>query len=128
MPLRQSEQGSCVAKKTQSLGLGRPSAGEAKNCWMQLISPCRSGETRSLLVATVCGSRPARERMAAPKSLLPDDTPARDRGTIFSSVTRRILERISAGVFAIAPESSLCFSLERWLENGLLLWWGRRDW
>ena len=92
MPLRQRLHGSCVAKKTQSLVSGRPSLGPAKNCWIQLISPWRSGEARSLFVATVTGSRVDFERMAAPKSLLPDDTWERVSGTIDDSVTVRRLD------------------------------------
>ncbi len=46
-----------------------------------------------MFVATVWGERSDRERMAAPKSLLPEETPALVRGTIFSSVILRMLDR-----------------------------------
>lgn len=86
IPLRQSEHGSCVAKKMQSLVRGRVLAGLAKNVWMQLISPWRRGDADSLLVATVTGSRADLDRIAAPNSLLPDDTCLRVSGMIADSV------------------------------------------
>ena len=65
---------------------------------MQFISPWRSGDVRSSLVATVTGSRVDLERMAAPKSLQPWDTFVRVSGMIDDSVTLRSLEtRSSAG-------------------------------
>jgi hypothetical protein len=93
MPDRHRLQGSWVAKKTQSFVSGRPSLGEAKKAWMQLISPCRSGETRSLLDSTVMGVREDLDRMAAPKSLEPDETRVRVRGMMWDSVTERRVER-----------------------------------
>ena len=67
MPDRQRLQGSWVAKKMQSLVAGRPSLGVAKKAWIQLISPWRSGERRSLLLSTVIGSRPERGQNGGPE-------------------------------------------------------------
>src|SRR5271155_539848 len=86
MPDRQRLQGSWVAKKMQSFVAGRPSLGLAKKAWMQLISPWRRGERRSLLDSIVMGARVARERMAAPKSLQPSETRERVRGMMWDSV------------------------------------------
>jgi len=64
---------------------------------MQLISPWNKGETRSLFVATVRGSRLSRDRMAAPKTLDPDDTPFFVRGIMRSSTIRRKEDARAAG-------------------------------
>lgn len=65
---------------------------------MQFISPWSRGETRSLLVAMVSGLRSLRARMAAPKSLEPEETPARVRGMMESeTVWRRDEMRVAGG-------------------------------
>lgn len=64
---------------------------------MQLISPWRSGEARSLFEATVMGVRVARLRIAAPKSLLPEETWVRVRGTMEDSVVVRRAETRAEG-------------------------------
>ena len=76
---------------------------------MQLISPCSNGDSRSLLVDTCRGLRDERERMAAPKSLEPEETPVRVSGMTRSSVRRRMVERrvmgsVVAVVVAGTPE------------------------
>src|SRR2546423_5552340 len=93
MPDRHRLQGSWVAKKMQSFVAGRPSFGVAKKVWMQLISPWRSGDRRSLLDSTVMGSRVERERMAAPKSLEPEDTREAVSGMMWDSVRERSVAR-----------------------------------
>jgi|SRR5271163_378269 len=98
MPDKHKLQGSCVAKNMQSFVSGRPSLGLAKNVWMQLISPCKRGDSRSLLVATVTGDSEPLERMAAPKSLEPEDTLERVSGTIEVSVMERRADKRSFGV------------------------------
>ena len=65
---------------------------------MQFISPCRSGDVRSSLVATVTGPRFALSRIAAPKSLQPWDTFVRVSGMMDDSVTFRSLETRSSAV------------------------------
>jgi hypothetical protein len=64
---------------------------------MQLISPCRSGDSRSLLVSAMTGARVERERIAAPKSLLPLETWAAVRGIMEVEVTLRRAEARAAG-------------------------------
>jgi hypothetical protein len=98
IPDKQRLQGSWVAKKMQSFVAGRPSLGLAKKVWMQLISPWRRGEKRSLLDSIVMGARVARERMAAPKSLQPSETRERVRGTMWDSVRERKVEMRVVGV------------------------------
>lgn len=56
---------------------------------MQLISPWSKGETCSLFVETVWGRRVVEERMAAPNTLLPDETPCLVRGMIWCSMVWR---------------------------------------
>lgn len=65
-----------------------------------------------MLVDTVRGFREERERMAAPKSLEPEETPARVSGIMRFSVRRRIVERRVMGSFMIvvvvgAPEEEV---------------------
>ena len=97
IPDRHRLQGSWVAKKMQSLVAGRVSLGLAKKAWMQLISPWRRGERRSLLDSMVTGSRVERDKMAAPKSLEPEETRVRVSGMIRDSVRERRVERRVAG-------------------------------
>lgn len=64
---------------------------------MLFISPWRRGDSRSLFVATVIGEREFLDRMAAPKSLLPEETFERVRGTMEDSVTLRSAVRSAVG-------------------------------
>lgn len=78
---------------------------------MQLISPWRSGESRSLFVATVTGDREDLLRIAAPNNLLPEEIFSRVRGTMDDSVMVRRLETNSSGLCAVVMErdlSNLC--------------------
>ena len=65
---------------------------------MQFISPCSNGDARSLLVETVWGVRVEEDRIAAPKTLEPEETPSFVRGTMSCSRVLRSAERSSWGV------------------------------
>lgn len=88
-----------MAKKMQEEGEGREEGGMVvKNCWMQFISPWRRGERASLFVAVVMGDRVSRERMEAPKSFEPEETPVVVRGIMVDSVrVRRVVRRVEGG-------------------------------
>lgn len=102
IPLRHSEHGSCVAKNTHSLVSGRSSAGILKNCWIQLISPCSNGDSRSLLVSASTGASVSRFKIAAPNSFEPRETCARVSGMIDSLVVvRRAVARDAADGAAV---------------------------
>ena len=77
---------------------------------MQLISPWRSGETRSLLDSTVTGSREDLDRMAAPKSFEPEETRVRVKGTMRDSVTERSVEMRVVGECVL----DIFFASARW--------------
>lgn len=70
---------------------------------MQLISPWRRGDSRSLFVATVTVSRFDRLKMAAPKSLLPEETCDRVSGTIDDSVTESSVDTRSSEEYCALP-------------------------
>lgn len=54
-----------------------------------------------MLVDTVRGRKDERERMAAPKTLEPEETPTLVRGMMRSSVRRRMVERRVMGSFVV---------------------------
>jgi hypothetical protein len=83
---------------------------------MQLISPCRRGERRSLLDSIVTGARLARERMAAPKSLQPSETRERVRGMILDSVRERKVEMRVVGEWGVDVVDMVGWDRERLLE------------
>jgi hypothetical protein len=77
---------------------------------MQFISPCRRGDVRSSLVATVTGSRFDLVKIAAPKSLQPSETLDRVSGTMDDSVTSRSLEtRASARCKSMVQRDTMAF-------------------
>jgi len=62
---------------------------------MQFISPCSSGDSRSLLVSASTVDNDALSRMAAPKSFEPCETCLAVRGTIECSVAESSAVAIS---------------------------------
>src|ERR1700739_3639288 len=85
MPDRHSEQGSWVHRKRQSDGAGCDC--NSKNFLIAWISPCQRGLAVSLFVAATTTDKSDLLRIAAPKILLPDATPARVSGTMSFSMT-----------------------------------------
>jgi len=69
------EHGSCVERKRQSSGDGRPVRVNAYKFLMVVISPCQMGQTVSSFVPATMSDRSDLRRMAAPKILFPDSTP-----------------------------------------------------
>jgi hypothetical protein len=92
MLLRQSEHGSCVAKKMQSCVAERSVEGSAKYSRIQFVSAWSRGDSRVTFTETCNGVRSADLRIAAPNGLLPWGTLRRSRGrTRHSTMFKRVV-------------------------------------
>ncbi len=91
---------------------------------MQLISPCRRGDSRSLLVLAMTVRRDARSRMAAPKSFEPWLTWVAVRGIMeFEVALRRAEARVSGEAIVTVLEwfKGLRVLWSTWVSGGLLI-------